>query len=175
MLKRSGLAFAVASCAWLIIWLIVPVNQNAAAAKAAPNSVFSICQGANLSLRYIDTDAAMGGVRGASYAFKNNGSAACTLSGFPHLQLLNRYGHPIWVNHIIHSEEPPGIVTLAPGGEAFFSIQYNEGGAGHVGPPCPSVRRIKVRAPGTKRWFSRRDQISLCSDVTISPVAAAAE
>lgn len=175
MLKRCGLVFAVTSCALLVGWLIVPTNRSVAAAKASPTAVFSTCQGANLSLRYIDTDAAMGGVRGASYAFKNNGSAACTLSGFPHLQLLNRYGHPIWVNHIIHSEDPPGTVTLAPGGEAFFSIQYNEGGAGHEGPPCPSVRRIKIRAPGTKRWFGRKDQISLCSDVTISPVTAAAE
>lgn len=175
MLKRSSLVFTMASFALLVGWLIFPVNQSASATKVLPSAVFSTCQGASLSLRYIDTDAAMGGVRRASYAFKNNGLAACTLSGFPHLQLLNPNGQLVWGNHIVHTEDPPGTVTLAPGGEAFFSIQYNEGGAGHVGPPCPSVRRIKIRAPGTKRWFGRKDQIFLCSDVAITPVVGPAD
>jgi hypothetical protein len=129
------------------------------------------CLRANLTLRFIDTDAAMGGVRSSGYAFKNNGTSACSLIGFPTLQLLNKAGNPMGTKKI---QTPKGAaVELSAGGEAFFSVDFNQGGAGHEGPPCPASTKVKIprrerprplcaRTPSrfaamlrSRRWFHR--------------------
>jgi hypothetical protein len=132
------------------------------------------CSRANLTLRFIDTDAAMGGVRSSGYAFKNNGTSTCSLTGFPTLQLLNKAGNPMGTKKIHNAEETPAAVELPAGGEAFFHVDFNEGGAGHVGPPCPASTKVKITAPGTTAPFVRKDAISLCGDVTVSALSATA-
>jgi hypothetical protein len=168
MIKRSWGMLAFALCVVAAVCLVGTGNRTATA-KAWAVPVSTNCTGAMLSLNYRNTDAATGGARAAYYAFKNVGTAPCRLSGFPGLQLLNSHGHAVHADLIHHIDDPAGSpADLAPGAEAYFVIRYNEGGAGHVGPPCPSVARIKIRAPGTNRWFLRHEGVSLCSDVGIS-------
>ena len=138
-------------------------NGNAPVAAAA-------CTGTQLSLEFHDTDAAMGGVRSSSYAFKNNGAAPCTMTGFPAVRLLDRRGRAVRGHPVKHSEDTPAAVELAAGGKAFFRIDFSAEGAGYLGPRCARVRKLSIVAPDTNRRFVRNDEVVLCGDVTVSPV-----
>lgn len=51
-----------------------------------------ICRGANLSVRHVTEDAAMGGHSTIDYAFKNDSASPCTLMGYPRFELLDKSG-----------------------------------------------------------------------------------
>jgi hypothetical protein len=170
MLKRISLILV--SMSLVTVTLAAPVARriDKAASAALRSTAPARCTGANLTLKYDDTDAAMGGVRSAKYEFKNIGAHPCTLEGFPKLQLLNHAGHVVHANLVKHSSDTPKLVTLAHNGKAYFTIDFNSGGAGHEGPPCPSVTRERIWVPGVTKIFSRHDEIDLCNDVEVSPV-----
>lgn len=149
--SRSGSAKALAA----------NVNEPAAA---------EVCTGTQLSLEFHDTDAAMGGVRSSSYAFKNNGTAPCSMTGFPAVRLLDRRGRPVRGHPVKHSEDTPAAVELAGGGQAYFRVDFSAEGAGYEGPRCARVHKLSIVAPGTTRRFIRNDEVVLCGDVTVTPV-----
>jgi hypothetical protein len=128
------------------------------------------CTGTQLTLEFYDTDAAMGGVRSSSYAFKNSGTAPCSMTGFPAVRLLDRRGRPVRVHPVKHSEDTPAAVELAPGGQAYFRLDFSAEGAGYEGPRCARVHKLSVGAPGTTRRFIRNDEVVLCGDITVTPV-----
>jgi hypothetical protein len=120
----------------------------------------------------------MGGVRMIVYAFKNKSSGTCTLKGYPRFELLDKSGYVRPHGRAISSQKAPGeetkqqpqLVTIEPGKEAAFRVDYQTGGAGYLGKPCPLSRRVRITPPGTTRRFVRREEISLCSSLQISPV-----
>ena len=126
------------------------------------------CVRESLSLKEGETDAAMGGVRATDYVFTNTSSSACTLNGYPRIELLNRKG--LVGRHAVNSDQlpgdsekmPPQLVTLESGRTAWFRIYYNSGGAGHIGKPCPTYPKVKIVAPGTTRTFQLRSNIQSC-------------
>jgi hypothetical protein len=121
------------------------------------------CSREDLSLKEGETDAAMGGVRVTEFLFTNHSSSACTLKGYPGAELLNRKG--IVSRRATKSEPQDGgekLVTLAPGKDAAFNVYFNNGGAGHVGKPCPTYPKIRIIAPGTTRFFVLRTDIQSC-------------
>ncbi|MDT4952720.1 MAG: hypothetical protein QOJ02_858 [Acidobacteriota bacterium] len=138
------------------------------------------CRGDQLSVREVPNseDAAMGGARAVDFAFKNTSNTPCTLKGYPRVQLLDRSGRParhgLAVNNADLAGEQPGqtpqLVTLAPGKTAWFLFHYNNGGAGHIGKPCPTYPKMQITAPGTKRAFILRDSIQSCREVEVSAV-----
>lgn len=136
------------------------------------------CRGENLSVRHVTEDAAMGGLNTIEYAFKNNSSSPCTLKGYPHYELLDKSGKLRPRGRAINSQQlpsdeakqPPQLVTIEPGKEAWFGVYYNSGGAGYMGNPCPVSRRVKIVAPGTTKSFSLKENITSCSTVQVSPV-----
>ncbi len=135
------------------------------------------CRNQDLSLRHVMDDAAMGGVRVIGYAFKNKSAAACTLKGYPRFELLDKSGAVRPHGRAINSQQAPGeekqppqLVTIEPGKEAGFRVDYNAGGAGYVGKPCPVSRRVRITAPGTTQRFVLREEISLCGGLQVSPV-----
>jgi hypothetical protein len=139
------------------------------------------CRGDQLSVRYIpdSLDAAMGGDRSMDFAFKNTSRSPCTLKGYPSFELLDRSGRPGRRGRAVHDAQMlsddgeahiPQLVTLAPGKTAWFRFHFREGGAGHVGRPCPSFPKIKITAPGTKRIFILREGIQSCDGVEVSPM-----
>src|SRR5262249_48218379 len=133
----------------------------------------SQCQGVNLAIKQIDTDAAMGGVRTADYSVTNKSSAPCTLQGYPRFELLDRNGRRVPHGLAVNSAQLPGdesrkpakLVTIESGQEAWFRIYYNAGGAGYTGKPCPAGRKVKITPPGTTRTFILRDEVTLCADL----------
>jgi len=124
-------------------------------------------------------DAAMGGVRMISYAFKNKASVACTLKGYPTYELLRKSGTVPPHGRARKSAaapgedaSPPQMVTLEPGKEAGFRVDYNAGGAGYMGKPCPVTRRVRITAPASSRRFVLREEISLCNGLQVSAVSS---
>lgn len=139
------------------------------------------CRGDQLSVRSIpdSLDAAMGGVRSMDFAFKNISNSPCTLKGYPRFELLDRSGRPARHGRAVNNarmvsddgeDQAPQLVTLAPHKTAWFSFHFNEGGAGHIGKPCPTYPKIKITAPGTKRAFILREGIVSCSELEVSSI-----
>jgi len=139
------------------------------------NAAVPQCLRENLSLKEGETDAAMGGVRVTDYIFTNKSSSACTLNGYPRLELLNRQGRV--ARRAVSKEQlpddsektPPKLVTLEPGKTGWFRLFYNVGGAGVI-KPCPTYK-LKIVAPGTTRAFIFRSfQSCPRTDFQVSPV-----
>jgi Protein of unknown function (DUF4232) len=145
------------------------------------------CQGASLSLRRETGDAAMGGKRTVYYSFKNNSQSPCKLQGWPSYVLLDRAGRQI------KPPMPPGEgvaedpkpVTLAPGGKAFFAVNYtscesirmNTGSRKR----CTSSAKARITAHGTRRTFTIREVIDperngrFGADFDVSPISSTLE
>lgn len=173
MRTRSFGVILVTICVVTFLWPGGSAGHAVVAARAgAGKPVVDNCLGANLSIRYVDGDAAMGGARGIYYAFKNNGAAPCTLDGAPRVQLLNRHNHVVYAYKVKYSGEEHSAVTLTPGQEAFLEIDYHSTGAGNPGMHCLSVQRFRIKPPGTNRWFVRREGLDLCGDVQVDAFVA---
>ena len=136
------------------------------------------CVRESLSLKQGETDAAMGGVRVTDFMFTNTSSSACTLNGYPRVELLNRKGRvgrrAVNSNQLPDDSQkmPPRLVTLEPGKTARFRVHYNSGGAGYTGKPCPIYPKVRVLAPGITRPFVLRSDIQSCpkTDFQVSSV-----
>jgi len=143
--------------------------------RAAPSAP---CRGEDLTVRHVTDDAAMGGHNTIEYAFTNNSSTPCTLKGYPRFELSDNSGKVRPDGRAIDSQQlpgdetrqPPRLVILAPGREALFHVYYNNGGAGYMGKPCPLARRVRIRAPGTRRSFVLHEDIRSCRSVLVSAV-----
>jgi len=136
------------------------------------------CRGADLSVRYVTNDSAMGGHNLRDYAFRNNSASTCTLTGYPRFELLNNAGKPLPRGRAINSTKlpgdettgPPEEITLESGKEALFRVYYNSGGAGYTGKPCPKSRKVRITAPGTTQAFILKEEITSCQSVQVSPI-----
>lgn len=134
------------------------------------------CVREDLRIKEGETDAAMGGVRETPYIFTNISSSACTLDGYPALELLNQKGMVMRRATKQKSDEPKGAVILDPGKTAWFNLNYNSGGAGHMGKPCPTYPRLRIVAPGTTRAFVLHSGLQSCpgTDLQVSSIQSGA-
>ena len=116
----------------------------------------------------------MGGVRTTPYIFTNVSSSMCTLDGYPALELLNQRGAVIRRATKQKSDEPNAAATLEPGKTAWFNLNYNSGGAGHMGKPCPTYQKVRVTAPRVARPFVVRSEIQTCAktDFEVSSISS---
>lgn len=145
------------------------VNNSPAAAQ---------CRGADLLVRHVAEDAAMGGHNTIDYAFKNDSTAPCRLMGYPRFELLDKAGKVRPRGRALNSQQlpgddskqPPQLVTIEPGKEAWFRVYYNSGGAGYVGKPCPVSRMVWISAPGATRSFMLPEKVTSCRSVKVSAV-----
>ncbi|MEK6337189.1 MAG: DUF4232 domain-containing protein [Acidobacteriota bacterium] len=136
------------------------------------------CRGADLSVREVMDDAAMGGEHLASYALRNNSSLPCSLKGYPRYELLDKAGRLRLRGRAVNSQQLPGddtrvlpqLVTLEAGKEGWFKVHYNSGGAGYTGKPCPVSNRVRIMAPGTTRPMIVKADITSCRTIEISTV-----
>ena len=129
----------------------------------APAGIVRSCRRENLSVKEGETDAAMGGVRVTPYVFTSISSSACSLSGYPKLELLNGKGRIVRRARRQHSDTTAEAVTIESGKTAWFNLYYNSGGTGHVGRPCPTYPKLRIIAPGITRPFVVRSQITSCA------------
>jgi hypothetical protein len=133
------------------------------------------CRGADLSIRRVTEDAAMGGLNTIDHAFKNISSSSCTLVGYPRFELLDKSGQVRPRGRATNSRRMPGeetdhtpqVLMMLSGSEAGFRVYYNSGGAGYLGKPCPLSSKVRITAPGTTRRFTLREQIRSCGEVQV--------
>lgn len=134
------------------------------------------CARAALSLKEGETDAAMGGVRRTPFVLTNVSKAPCTLEGYPALELLNKAGALVKRAAKQKSDDRITKATIEPGKTAWFALNFNAGGAGNMGPPCPTYRQLRITTPGAKRPFILRSEIQTCarSQFDVTPIQGGA-
>jgi hypothetical protein len=172
---------------FLLLMIIVAAAATASAQPdprttiyKGPVSIAPPCRDADLSVRHVTEDAAMGGHNTIDYAFKNKSQSSCTLFGYPRFELMDKSGKVRPRGRAINSRQLPGEetkqtphpVTIQPGEEAAFRVYYNSGGAGYMGKPCPVSLKVRIEAPGTTRRFLLREQITSCRAALVSATRA---
>jgi hypothetical protein len=140
---------------------------------APPQSNPQPCARENLKIKAGETDAAMGGVRQTPFVLTNVSKAPCTI-GYPSLVLLNKAGALVKRATKQKSDDPITPATLEPGKTAWFALNFNAGGAGYMGKPCPNYRQMRITTPGAKRPFILRSEIQTCpkTDFKVAPIVA---
>ena len=172
--------------AFLALSMVFVDNAYAQRAQDLTHSrslVSSRCRDNDLSLRHDPEDAAMGGLRSMQFFFTNTSSAPCTLEGYPSFQLVGKSGKPARGGRAARGltrmgedlQKPPQVVTIEPGKTETFYIDYLARGAGAMGKPCPTYRKFRITAPGTKRVFVQSEVIELCSGLEVSPILVPTE
>lgn len=153
-----------------------PIEHSTPEATIATNP--RRCETSQLSVRRVSEDAGVGNVA-LTYAFTNNASSPCTLSGYPGLGLLDAKDQPLQGIKVIRSKDtyfsskqPRQQVTLAPGKQASFQIAYN-----HISSPeknCPMSSKIQITPPNAYDRFTLTEQIKPCTGkVRVTPVRSA--
>ncbi len=106
--------------------LAIALSGGAHAAGGPPPTGTPQCTGAQLQLKYLDSQGAAGR-RYWDFAFKNTGST-CTVRGYARITLFGKHGHSVGA-HVTHQ---PGItpmtVIVGHGKRAFFTFVYADGG-----------------------------------------------
>jgi hypothetical protein len=137
-----------------------------------PVEIVPACAREDLSIKEGETDAAMGGVRRTPFVITNTSKAPCTLTGYPSLELLKKTGAVVKRATQQKVDDPIAAATLKPGKTAWFALNFNAGGAGNMGPPCPTYRQVRITVPGVKRPFVVRSEIQSCgrSQFEVTPI-----
>jgi hypothetical protein len=151
--------------------LASPIASQAAA-------LLPSCHTNQLMIRPVSGDAGVGN-RAIVYAFTNASPLACTLSGYPELQLLDADGQLLQGIQIIPSQSTyfhhasVQEVTLAPGAEASFQIAFSALPDGQV---CTQADRIRITPPQARRALTLTEQVTPCGQpepwIRITPVEA---
>ena len=163
--RKHNLPFMLA--AWVAFLTLFVLEASAQDLSPAP------CRDGQLSVRKVNEDAAMGGLRMTEYAFTNTSNRMCTLKGHPRFEVLSAAGRVVRRGRAaagVETGRQPAMTAIEPGKAATFSVNYNAGGAGRVGKPCPSYPRVRITAPGHRRGLVLREPIQLCGGVEVSPV-----
>jgi hypothetical protein len=134
------------------------------------------CTHENLKVKAGEGNAAMGGVRETPFIFTNVSASPCTLEGYPNLELLNEKGSLVKRATKQKSDETVAAVTIEPGKAAWFNLNYNAGGAGHMGKPCPTYPKVRIIAPGVTQPFMLRAGIQTCArtDFAVTAISSGA-
>jgi hypothetical protein len=125
----------------------------------------------------VASSAAAGNIA-VTYGLSNASAVACTLFGYPGVQMLDASGRPIptQVSHggsYTFPVETPRVVTLSPGAQASFFLGYTDVPSG-TEMSCPQSARLNITPPGSTGTVQLADQIAPCGGgaVTVSPVHA---
>ena len=152
----------------------VPVNDPPTAAP---------CRGPQLQLADAGGDAGMGN-RIAILAVRNLGSAACSLTGYPSVTLVDDRSQVLatvrsepGTGSYFRSGEAPEPVVLAPDGRAWFDVAWNvvphEADGETV---CPTAARIRMTAPGDTSPVWLDHALTPCGGrIRVSPFRSVAE
>lgn len=112
------------------------------------------CQVSQLSIEPHQAGGAAGTIS-LTISLRNMSATACTLEGYPGMQLLTAGGTPITTT-VVHggfsgsvpsaASQPPSLVTLAPGFSATFWLQYEDVPVGNE-TACPESTKAQITPP----------------------------
>jgi hypothetical protein len=151
-------------------------GSSATASTAPAPSGPANCQTGQLQASRLATAAAAGNIV-VTYGLHNVSDRACTLFGYPGLQMTDASGHalPTQVSHggsYTFGAETPAPVLLSTQAEASFYLGYSDVASGS-GMSCPQSARLEITPPNETGAITITDQIAPCGGaVTVSPVHA---
>lgn len=176
-MKKRRIVLAIVALAAVACQLtagrpVAPLAAGDFRAFDARQSNAQPCAREALSIKEGEGDAAMGGVRSVPFVLTNVSKSPCTLEGYPALELLNKAGTLVKRATKQKLDDPITMATIEPGKTAWFALNFNAGGAGYMGPPCPTYRQLRITMPGAKRPFLLRSEIQTCarSDFEVTPI-----
>lgn len=157
----------------------------AASARAATTSV-PRCATRSLEIWVGRSTVAMGTVAN-EYGFTNTSAKACSLEGYPRVQMLEKSGA---MQTTVDHKASPGafgieekIVVVAPGKTAYFGVVFHDQtGFGNL--TCPTSAALRLTPPGdttaiTLRGFNAHIaayhgtiEHLVCGNLSITPVTA---
>jgi hypothetical protein len=149
------------------------VASAPAPASAAPSS--PACKSGDLTLSRISEDAGAGH-RVVTYGVVNNSHAACSLTGYPTLTLIDTDGRRTDAVTVVATDQafynvggPPQAVNLTPGGKAVFFLSF--AGIQATEKPCTAISRLIVIPPGNNQAIELADTLQVCTgEVRLSPI-----
>ena len=154
--------------------ILVPACESGS--STTPPGASTTCRASQLGAARLGTAAAAGHIV-VTYGLQNTSTGACTLFGYPGVQMVDRAGRAL-ATQVSHGGsytfvgETPAAVALAPGVQASFFLGYSDVPAGNRTGCAPSSR-IDITPPGDTAAVMVADQIAPCGGaVTVSPVHA---
>ena len=159
--------------------LLAPEPPNATPAEASTTPVAAdACRAPALSLRAVSADAGAGS-RFNVLAFTNEGTAACTLSGYPGISLIGANGRAREGFRVVQEPGPYygeaaaiAPVRLEPDASAYFDL-VSTAVAGEVPgetEPCPAVVAVRVSPPGDAGSVQAPLELNPCNQrVRVTP------
>ena len=127
------------------------------------------CVAARLQISLGESGAAAGN-RYQTVLITNNGSAECTLKGFPGVSLLDASGARIGQPATREAGDATKVSLAATGGQASFFI-HTTADLGGIGCQPPSAT-IAVIAPNDTETISVDGEITVCGSFSVGPVVA---
>ena len=160
------------------------VGGSDLAANASSIAIVPTCHSSQLRVEQGRVGAAMGSIGITAAGFRNISKTACTLKGYPTLQMFDANGHRI-STHVMHgaSASVPFIATkvvmLRAGQAAKFDLGYaNQTGYGLAN--CLTSARVTVTPPHNLKPISAPWKLQpyggstiaklRCGEITVSPV-----
>jgi len=133
------------------------------------------CPAASLTAAVAGSSGAAGTIE-TTVVFRNASSTTCVLGGYPGGQMLDGQGAQIATTVVRggsypFTDLPQSIVTLLPGGVAYFNMGFSDVPAGGE-TSCPSASQLVVTPPNAYDHQTITVQMAPCDNGTIavSPV-----
>jgi hypothetical protein len=180
--KRGWIGF------WLFVALLIVLTIGTLVALVvnANGATLSRCLNTQLAVKPGQSNGAAGSI-GQVVHFTNVSHAACTLEGYPGMQMLDGAGRPLATevhrgSSVTVQARPVRLVTLLAGGQASFELGYADA-TGFGDEHCPSSTRIEVTPPDDFRSLTIAWRLQPyggdiphleCGEITVSPVFAGA-
>ena len=170
----------------LVVWAIVmvflpagPALRISPAAAAQPAQPPGTCQNIQLLIRPQSSEGAAGTIT-LIYRIHNLSGQACTLHGYPGVQLLDRrfMSLPTTVHRGggFLGRIPVRLIRLGAYGNAYFTLSYSDVPINNQ--PCPAAYYLMIFAPNdflpvVTYVVPRGGSITACSgNINVSPVTA---
>jgi hypothetical protein len=155
-MRRTRTSLVAGMVAAIVVLAAIP------AALAALQTTPATCIRHQLGVRLHDTQGAAGTIHGA-WVFTNLSGTACTLDGYPDMQLYGRTGRPLPTTVNQSLPPSPTLVTLAPGASATFFSSYSDvpSGTGQ----CPTSAVVQITAPNVVESLFIPAQLQACGGV----------
>jgi hypothetical protein len=136
---RRHRTIVIGSIAALLLAGSIPVAMAAFRGGSA-----SACSQSQLNVRENGSEGAAGTIRGA-WVFTNRSNDACTLDGYPDLQMFRKGGRPLATTTKHNLPPAPSEVVLDPDDSGTFLSSYSAVPSGSE--KCTSSRVLEIIAP----------------------------
>jgi len=153
-------------------------TSTASSTSTTTTSATPVCSAPDLAVSVSGTQGAAGTIE-VTFALRNAGASACSLSGFPGVVLVAGSGANLPTTVVragsySFTDFAPASVTLAPGAAGYVNLAYSDVVTG-TETVCPASTHVLFMAPGAGGADAVSVQMVACDGgtVTVSPVLGA--